>query len=160
MIVSNIAPNNEKGAVPQKVQPLFVTQNRMTLLCRHETPHGVCQAKRSSCGYAESSACNLTRTQATRANSNGLGSTVNDCLYLANVGLPRTIGFTVRVRYVLTVHNALTTDTTFCHYLTPPYYGFRLADYDFLIRQVYKHKTTDCIIPQSFLKCKCFSKKN
>ena len=68
---------------------------------------------------------NLTGTQATRANSHGLGSTVNDCLYLTNVGLPGTIGFTVGVGNILTVYNTLATDTTLCHNLTPPYYGFR-----------------------------------
>ena len=71
-----------------------------------------------------SSAGNLTGTQATGANSDGLVSTVHDCLDLANVGLPGAIGLTVRVRDILTVNNTLSADTAFCHYLTPPYCGF------------------------------------
>ena len=71
-----------------------------------------------------SSAGNLTGTQATGANSDGLVGTVHDCLDLANVGLPGAIGLTVRVRDILTVNNTLSADTAFCHYLTPPYYGF------------------------------------
>ena len=70
------------------------------------------------------SAGNLTGTQATRANGNGLVRTVHDCLDLANIGLPGAIGFTVGVRNILTVDNTLSADTTLCHYLTPPYCGF------------------------------------
>ena len=72
----------------------------------------------------KSSAGNLTGTQATSANGNGLVRAVDNCLHLANVGLPGTIGLTVGVGYVLTEDNTLTANTAFCHYLTPPYYGF------------------------------------
>ena len=61
------------------------------------------------------SAVNLTGTQATGANGNGLVRTVNNCLDLANVGLPGAIGFTVGVRNILTVNNTLSADTAFCH---------------------------------------------
>ena len=83
------------------------------------------------------SAGNLAGTQATRANSNGLGSTVNDCLYLADVGLPGTVGFTVGVGHVLTEHDTLTADTTFCHDLIPPSYvsGSSFGDKRAIIRQ-------------------------
>ena len=37
-------------------------------------------------------------------------------LYLANIGLPSSVGFAVRVGYILTEHNALATDTTLCHF--------------------------------------------
>ena len=69
---------------------------------------------------SRSSAGDLTGTQATGANGDGLVSTVHDCLDLANVGLPGAIGFTVGVRYILTVDNTLSADTAFCHDLTPP----------------------------------------
>ena len=72
----------------------------------------------------KSSAGNLTGTQATGANGDGLMGTVHNCLDLANVGLPGAIGFTVGVGYILTVNNTLSADTAFCHYLTPPYCGF------------------------------------
>ena len=72
----------------------------------------------------KSSAVDLTGTQATRANGNGLVRTVHDCLDLANVGLPGAIGFTVGVGHILTVDYTLSADTAFCHDLTPPYYGF------------------------------------
>ena len=57
----------------------------------------------------------LAGTQATRANSHRGGGTVNDRLYLADVGLPRTVGLTVRVGYVLTEHYALSANTALCH---------------------------------------------
>ena len=75
-------------------------------------------------GTMQSSTSNLTGTQATRANGDGLVSTVHDCLDLANVGLPGAIGFTVGVGNILTVNNTLSADTTLCHDLTPPYCGF------------------------------------
>ena len=74
--------------------------------------------------HSLSGAGDLTGTQATGANSDGLVSTVHNCLYLANVGLPGAIGLTVGVRHILTVNNTLSADTAFCHYLTPPYCGF------------------------------------
>ena len=37
-------------------------------------------------------------------------------LYFANIGLPGSVGLTVRVRNVLTENNALATDTTLCHF--------------------------------------------
>ena len=54
-------------------------------------------------------------SQATRANGNGLGGTVNDRLYLADVGLPGSVGFTVRVGNCLSENNALSANATFCH---------------------------------------------
>ena len=63
----------------------------------------------------KSSAGNLTGTQATGANGDGLMGTVHNCLDLANVGLPGAIGFTVGVRHILTVDNTLSADTAFCH---------------------------------------------
>ena len=65
-------------------------------------------------------AVDLARTQATRTNCNGCGSTVNDCLYLTDIGLPSSVGLTVRVRYVLTENNAFSTNTALCHDKFPP----------------------------------------
>ena len=36
----------------------------------------------------------------------------------ANIGFPGSVGFTVRVRNVLTENNAFAADTTFCHFDT------------------------------------------
>ncbi len=66
----------------------------------------------------ELSAVNLAGTKATRANSNGLRSTVNDCLYLTDIGLPGSVGLTVRVRNVLTENNTFSTNTALCHDFT------------------------------------------
>ena len=66
-------------------------------------------------GYTVLCAGNLARAQATGANRHGGGGPVNNCLHLADVGLPRTVGFTVGVRNVLTEHNALTAYTALCH---------------------------------------------
>ena len=57
----------------------------------------------------------LARTQATRANSNGLGGTVNDCLYLTDVGLPRSVGLAMRVRNRLSKDDTLSANATLCH---------------------------------------------
>ena len=58
---------------------------------------------------------NFTRTQATGANSNGLGCTVNNCLYLANIGLPRSVGLTMRVGNGLSENDTLSADAALCH---------------------------------------------
>ena len=63
----------------------------------------------------KSSAGNLVRTKATRAYGNGLRGTVYDRLYLANVGLPGSVGLAVRMGNGSTVNNALSADTAFCH---------------------------------------------
>ncbi len=53
--------------------------------------------------------------QATGANRHGGGGPVNDSLYLADIGLPRTVGLAMGVRNVLTEHNALAANTALCH---------------------------------------------
>ena len=58
---------------------------------------------------------NLAVTQTTRANCYGLGCTVNNCLYLANIGLPRSVGLTVRVGNGLSENDALSADAALCH---------------------------------------------
>ena len=58
---------------------------------------------------------NFARAKATRANRHGRGGTVNDSLYLADIGLPRTVGLAMGVGNVLTEHNALSANTALCH---------------------------------------------
>jgi hypothetical protein len=65
-------------------------------------------------------ALNLAGTQATGANVNGLACTVYHSLHLADVGLPGSVALTVGVRYGVTEHNALATNTTLCHGKLPP----------------------------------------
>ena len=64
------------------------------------------------------SALDLSGTKATRANVNGAISTVNNCLNLADVGLPSSVGLTVRVGNVMSKGNALTADTALSHFDT------------------------------------------
>ena len=57
----------------------------------------------------------LTRAQATRANSDGFRSAVYQSLNLADVGLPSSVRLSMRVRHVITEYNALTANAAFCH---------------------------------------------
>ena len=63
-------------------------------------------------------ALNLAGTKATRANADGLMSTVNDSLYLSDVRLPGSVGLAVGVRHVVSEGNALTADTALSHFDT------------------------------------------
>ena len=45
-------------------------------------------------------------------------STVNNCLNLTDVGLPGSVGLTVRVRHVVSEGYALTADTALSHFDT------------------------------------------
>jgi hypothetical protein len=68
--------------------------------------------------YARTISINLRllhRAQATGANRNGLGIATDGNLYLADVGLPTSLRFTVGVGDVLTENNTLTADTALCH---------------------------------------------
>ncbi len=67
---------------------------------------------------AQLSAGDLARTQATGTNGNGRRGTVNDCLYLTNVGLPTSVGLAVGVGNVLSEDNALSTNAALCHFDT------------------------------------------
>ena len=60
----------------------------------------------------------LSRTKATRANCNSLVRTVNNRLYLADIGLPGSVGLAVRVGNVVTKGNALAADTALSHFDT------------------------------------------
>ena len=61
-------------------------------------------------------AVNLARTKATGAYRNGLGCTVNYSLYLADIGLPSSVGLSVRVRNIVTENNTFSTNIALCHY--------------------------------------------
>lgn len=63
---------------------------------------------------------NLAGAQATGANVNGLMSAVNDSLYLSDVGLPGSVGLSVRVRNLETENHGLITEITLCHFKLPP----------------------------------------
>ena len=64
------------------------------------------------------SAFDLSGTKATGANVNGAMFTVNYCLYLTDVGLPGSVGLTVRVGNVMSKGNALTANATLSHFDT------------------------------------------
>ena len=57
----------------------------------------------------------LAGTKATRTNCNGLGCTVNDRSYLTDIGLPCSVGLTMRVRDRLSEDNALSANAALCH---------------------------------------------
>ena len=62
-----------------------------------------------------SRALDLAGTQATGADVNRLCAAVYDRLNATDIGLPGSVGLTVRVRNVMTKHNALATKVTLCH---------------------------------------------
>ena len=61
------------------------------------------------------SAGDLTRTEATGANVHVLRAAVDDRLDALHIGLPRTIGTTVRVGHLDAEHNALIAKLAFGH---------------------------------------------
>ena len=65
----------------------------------------------------------LAGTQATGADIHSLVGTCFNNLNSANVGLVGSVGFTVRVGYVVTEHNALSAHFTLCHLSAPPFIG-------------------------------------
>ena len=66
------------------------------------------------------SSLDLTGAQATGANVNGLMSAVNDSLYLSDIGLPGSVGLSVRVRNLQSENHGLIANTTLCHPKFPP----------------------------------------
>ena len=63
----------------------------------------------------------LSGTQAAGAGVHTLGGTVNDRLDTADVGLPGTVGPSVRVRHTNTESHALAADIALCHCSAPPF---------------------------------------
>ena len=62
-----------------------------------------------------SSSANFAGTKATRAYSNCLNSAVYISLYLANIGLPCSVCFTMRVGNSLSENDTLSANTALCH---------------------------------------------
>ena len=60
---------------------------------------------------------NLAGTQAAGAGMNTAGFAVDNRLYLHNVGLPSSVGTSVRMRYLDSESYVLTAEITFCHFL-------------------------------------------
>jgi hypothetical protein len=101
-----------------------------------------------------SRALDLAGTQTTRADVNRLCTTVYDRLYATDVGLPSSVGLTIRVRYVMTEHNALATKVTFCHGSDTS--CFSLFQVPSVNGRKYYHKLTNGIIPHFFKNCNSF----
>ena len=71
------------------------------------------------CGvFLTLSAFYLSGTKATGANVNRTISSVNNCLYLTDVGLPGSVGLAVGVGNVMSESNALAAYATFSHFDT------------------------------------------
>ena len=60
-------------------------------------------------------------TQAAGAGVDTAGSTVYNCLYSSDIGLPGTVRTAMGVRNLDTESDALTTNFAFCHLSAPPY---------------------------------------
>ena len=69
----------------------------------------VCKHKLKLCSF------NLARAQTSGANVNVCGSAVNNSLNSLYIGLPGSVGSSVRVRYLYTESNTLSANFTFCH---------------------------------------------
>ena len=65
-------------------------------------------------------AFNLAGTQATGTYINGLVATAYNSFDPTDVGFPGSVGFTVRVRNIVTERNTFTANTALCHNLAPP----------------------------------------
>ena len=90
---------------------------------------------------------NCARAEATGANSDGLGSAVDDSLYLTNIGLPGSVGVTIRVGNALSENNALSANFTLCHVsITKPFLIFSKS------LSASKHKTdvTHTVFPKRY----------
>lgn len=69
----------------------------------------VCKPKLQLCSF------NLARAQTSGANINVCGRAVDHSLNSLNIGLPGSVGSSVRVRYLYTESNTLSANFTFCH---------------------------------------------
>ena len=112
--------------------------------------------KAGRAGFFMSLVCagNLARTQTSGANMHCGVSSVNNGSYLAHIGLPHSVGFTVGVRDVLSEDNALSADITLCHLKTPPITAIR---YIFLLFFAI-FQDANSIIPHHISKSKSFLK--
>ena len=58
---------------------------------------------------------NFVRTQAMGANIDRLVRAADNCLYTTDIGLPGSVGLSVRVRNIVTEGNTLAADLALCH---------------------------------------------
>ena len=72
-------------------------------------------------GKASNSSLYFAGTQAAGAGVDTAGSTIYNCLYTSDIGLPGTVRTAMRVRNLDPESNALTTNFAFCHLSAPPY---------------------------------------
>ena len=72
-------------------------------------------------GKASNSSLYFAGTQAAGAGVDTAGSTVYNCLYSSDIGLPGTVRTAMGVRNLDTESDALTTNFAFCHLSAPPY---------------------------------------
>ena len=75
----------------------------------------LCNSPLFNCYFKLDSSLNLAGTQATRADMNRLGSTVNNGLNLSDIGFPSSVALSVRVRNIVTKGNALLAYAALCH---------------------------------------------
>ena len=89
------------------------------------------------------SASDLSGTQAAGAGVHTLGGTVNDRLNAADVGLPATVGPSVRVGHTNAESNTLTAVITLCHCSAPPFVTSTYVEPSIVyVRTEYPHKAT------------------
>ena len=62
----------------------------------------------------------FVRSKAGSANIDSLGSTVNVAFHSFDVGLPHSVGSSMRMADIITKMSAFSTNTAFCHEITPP----------------------------------------
>ena len=69
-------------------------------------------------GESELSTLNFIGFQTSSTNMHSLSGTVYITFYFFNVGIPNTVGSSMRMAYVVTEMNALATNFTFSHFYT------------------------------------------
>ena len=133
------AASGRSGAAAGGACPLPHLENRISVQkCQEKTPpethppapRGI---EKSPChsgtgalvagvnGKASNSSLYFAGTQAAGAGVDTAGSTVYNCLYPSDIGLPGTVRPTMGVRNLDPESNALTTNFAFCHLSAPPY---------------------------------------
>ena len=73
-------------------------------------------------------------------------SSVNDCLYTLNIGLPSSVGTVMRMGNLDAESNTLSAKIALCHEVTPPFHNH--------------YKVNVTILSYVFGKCKGFLKKS
>ena len=130
-----------------QVMPSFFLQGRISGKNKSRT-----NVRDSVFALSDQSDCSgdLTGTHTPGTNIHMAGRTVNDCLHALHIGLPGTIGTTMRVRNANTKGNALVAKLALSH----PLHLLAVAYFRALLTG-----TAD-IIAENFLKCKYNFQKN